>query len=198
MTIENILSEIHDQILNADLTELENNVRLLQEHTTELEASKKLSEIIYRNYTQYKSEYLSKVLETIIRTNPRLALVNHPENFLFEATIITGSVEMYECYLEESVLPFLSLVTPDEHEIHYMELLNTAQTLSEDLFNGYNKCIKGLNYNGSFGGNDVAANVVLVHQEDYEIMEDVLEKYNTLIGRRDIIKDLHTKAGLNL
>jgi hypothetical protein len=77
-----------------------------------------------------------------------------------------------------------------------MELLNTAQTLVDYFFPDYKKCVKGLHYNGSFGVQDYKENVVLMHREDYKIMGDVVEKYNTLIGRRDILKDLNTRVGL--
>jgi len=33
--------------------------------------------------------------------------------------------------------------------------------------------------------------VVLINREDYEIMDDVVEKYNAIIGRRDILRDLN-------
>jgi hypothetical protein len=106
MTTETLLLEINEQVLNGELGGLEENTRLLVKQTSELEANQKLAEVLYRNYSQYKSSYLAKVLETIIRINPRLALVDHPNNFLFKAAIITGSVEMYECYIEEAVQPF--------------------------------------------------------------------------------------------
>jgi hypothetical protein len=36
----------------------------------------------------------------------------------------------------------------------------------------------------------------LIHQEDYEIIDDIIEKYNTIIGRRDILNDLNKRAGM--
>lgn len=41
-------------------------------------------------------------------------------------------------------------------------------------------------------------NAVLINQEDYEKMKDVVDKFNTVIGRRDIMKALIMKAGMKL
>lgn len=196
MTKEIILSEINDCIQNKDLQGLDVNLDLLLKVTDNDFASVQLSAILGKNYTQFKSDYLAKVLEIIIRKRPMLALVNHPFNFLFQTTVSTGSFEMYECYIEEAVIPFLSNVISDEHEIHWMELLNTAQELSDKLFLKHKKCLKGTHYNGAFSKLESDEHIDLIHHQDYQIMADVIERYNSIVGRGEIIRDLNVRSGL--
>lgn len=197
MKIEKILSEINDCINNADLLNFDKNLDLLLIKLSDEDACKQLAQILGNNYSQFKSDYLAKILEIIIRKRSNLASVNHPFNILFQMTISTGSFEMYECYIEEYSVPYLSKIPLEEHELHYMELLNTAQELSEKLFKENKKCIKGMHYNGVSSRYENNENFMLINEQDYTIMEDVLERYNTIVGRGLIIEDLNKRSGLN-
>jgi hypothetical protein len=198
MKIEKILAEINECIQNYDLTSLDKNLDLFLKDTSDEFACQQLAQILGNNYTQYKSDGLAKVLENIIKKRKSLALINHPFNYLFQTIVSTGSIEMYECFIEEAAIPFLSNVDPEEHELYYMELLGTAQELTDKLFNDNKKCIKGKHYNGAFSKLEENENIVLINEQDYIIIEDVVERYNTIVGRRDIIKDLNNRGGLDL
>lgn len=197
MNNERVLDGLNECIQNLDLIGINENLDLLLKDTSDEDACIQLAQLIGNNYNQFKSDGLAKVLEIIIRKRINLALINHPFNFLFQTTVSTGSFEMYECYIEEAVIPFLSNVLIDEHELHYMELLNTAQELTNKLFDDNKKCIKGRHYNGAFSKYEKNGNVVLINEQDYIIMANVVEKYNTIIGRRDIINDLNTRSGID-
>lgn len=191
-----ILNEIDECIKNTDLAGINENIGLLLKDISDEDASMKLAQLLGDNYTQFKSDYLAKVLEIIIKKRLNLAFLNHPYNFLFQAVISAGSFEMYECYVEEAVMPFLANVIEDEHEMHYMELLNTAQELTEKLFKENKKCIKGRHYNGAISRKEQNENIVLLGEQDYIIMEDVVERYNSIVGRALIIEDLNKRSGL--
>ncbi|BAX80834.1 hypothetical protein [Labilibaculum antarcticum] len=196
MSAEQILNEINECIYNADLDGVEDNIDILTELLPDEEASKELSMLLFQNYTSFKAGSLAKMMEVIIRKRPQLALLKHPENFLFRVAIIKGSFELYECYIEEAVEPFLANQDADEQEIYYGDLMSITESLTEAFFPQYETCKKGLHYNGAFATAEDNPNVLLINRDNYEVMEEVMEKYNTIIGRRDIIQDLNKRAGL--
>jgi len=196
MSAEQILNEINECIYNSDVNSLANNIDIITELLSDEEVSKELSMLLFQNYTSFKADALAKMMEIIIRKRPELALLKHPENFLFRVAIIKGSFELYECYIEEAVEPFLANQDADEQEMYYLDLMTTTESLSEAFFPQYESCKKGLHYNGAFGTAEDNPNVLLINRDNYEVMEDVMEKYNTIVGRRDIIQDLNKRAGL--
>lgn len=187
---DNILSEIEDCIERFDTMGLAMNVEILLTLTDEEDASKELSLILFKSYTSYKAEGTAQLMETIIRVNPQLALLKFPENYLFRTAVLKGSIELYECYLEEAIEPILTDKTEDEVFECYSDLYATADMINEAFFPKYVKCIKGLDFNGAFHQEGANNNLMLINKEDFDVMNDAIEKYNTIIGRRDILADL--------
>ncbi|SDN06274.1 hypothetical protein SAMN05421813_13711 [Daejeonella rubra] len=187
---DNILSEIEDCIERFDTMGLAMNVEILLTLTDEEDASKELSLILFKSYTSYKEEGTAQLMETIIRVNPQLALLKFPENYLFRLAVLKGSIELYECYLEEAIEPFLTDKTEDEVFECYSELYAIAEKMNEAFFTKYVKCIKGLDFNGAVNHNEANSGPLLIHKEDFDVMNDAIEKYNTIVGRRDILADL--------
>lgn len=190
MKVENLFKEMLKSLDRGDFNSIVEKIDELLSVLSDYEASKHLSALILKEYTTYKSGYLASLLSTIIQRKPELAQVNHPENFLFKLCIVTGSKELYECYIEEAVMPFLQEKDNDEKSEYYLDLLAIAIQYTDLFFPKYVQCIKGMNYNGAFSKADSNPNAVLINREDYETMEDVVEKYNSIVGRRDIIEDL--------
>lgn len=193
-----ILEEIERCMSECDLQGLQINVTELLQDTSEFEASKELSMLLYKRYTTFNEESIAKLMEVIIQTNPQLALVSFPENFLFRVAVLRGSMELYQCYMEEAIDPYLLDKNEDEVFDCYSDLYSIADRLTEAFFPKYEKCIKGLEFNGAFGEYEGNASVVLINREDYQVMDEVVERYNTIVGRRDIVKDLGEKMGPDL
>jgi hypothetical protein len=162
-------------------------------HLSDLEASRQISTVLYKQYTNYRSGFLAMLLEGIIRKNPNLAHVGYPENFLFKLCVILGSRDFYECFIEEAVEPLLKDKSKYEKEEYYTDLYITTEKLVDHLFTGYAPCLKGKDYNGAYSTLEDNVNVVIIHKEDYDIMEKVMEDYNRIIGKRNIISDLTKK-----
>ena len=196
MKIEIIIDLLEEAIVEADLKGFTDNLESLVQSGSDLKVSETLSVIFYKKYTRFKADSLAKFMEISIRRNPNIATVNHPENPLFKAAILRGSKDLYDCYIEEGVLPFLANVVVEEHEMHYAELFDLAFGMNEMLFPQYVECVKGMDYNSAFGKDKSNENISLIASEDLETMEDVIAKYNTIIVRRDILKDLSKRAGL--
>jgi hypothetical protein len=137
---------------------------------------------------------MAGLLQMMVRDNPQLALLKFPENFLYRLVIVKGSVDLYECFIEEAVEPFLKDKDEDDQLDYYADLFTTAMQLNDFFFPEYTQCIKGMDFNGIFATYENNSDVSLIHTEDFKTMDDVVEKYNTIIGRRDIIIDLEKRS----
>lgn len=197
MDIKEIIADIEDCFNYGDFDGIEKDIDMLLKQHSKDEVSKKLSEMILKNYTIHKSDFLAKVMEVIIRKSPDLAMIKHPENYLFKTSVITGSNDLYECYIEEAAEPALANSKPQKKEHFYMELYNIAQNITELFYNDYKQYRKGTHYNGAFKDYEKNENIVLLAKEDYQVMNDLAEKYNAMVGRKDIVNDLSKRAGLD-
>jgi hypothetical protein len=108
--------------------------------------------------------------------------------------MITGSVDLFECFTEEAIEPHLKVASKLEHTAYYTKLLHLGVQLNKMFTDQYQILIKGRDFNGAFGTDENNENVKKINQEDYEIMNDIVDKYNTIIGRINIIKALMAKA----
>ena len=137
---------------------------------------------------------MAGILQIVIHSNPNLALLKSSENHLFRLVVIKGSMDLYECFLEEAIEPFLKDKNEDEQLDCYLDLYTVAIQLNDYFFSQYTACVKGIDFNGVFGDHDENPSISLINTEDFEILDDVVEKFNTTIGRRDIIKDLEERS----
>ncbi|MCB9190293.1 MAG: hypothetical protein H6602_01320 [Flavobacteriales bacterium] len=153
-------------------------------------AADELSELIFKKYTTFKSNLLSVVLEMALRKDINLAQVHYPQNPIFKLCFLTGSTELFDCFLEEAAEKIVSDKSAEEASTYYFDLYTVAVQLNDLFFDKFTRCVKGMDYNGAFSTLDENDNVVLINREDYETLEDVSEQYNKIVGRRDIIKRL--------
>lgn len=157
------------------------------------EACKDIAEFIYLKYTTFNADSMAGFMEIAIKHKPEIAQLRFPENYLFRLAVIKGSKDLYDCFMEEAVEPYLASKNEEESCDYYTELYSVAFNLNEHFFPQYVPCIKGMDFNGAFGHDDNAPGISQIHTSDYELMNDVVEKYNTIIGRRDIIADLEER-----
>ena len=193
MKKQEILKSIENDIYSGSLKAFDKNIGLLFEIETDFEASKQLATIIAKQYTRFKADMLAKFMEIILRKKPSIGLTNFPDNFLFRVSIIKGSKDLYDCFVEESILPAIKELDEDDKSTYFAELLNIAEGWTAQLFDNYAECVKGMDYNGAFSRYEKNESVALIHQEDYETMESIMEHFNAIVGRRDIIKDLEDR-----
>jgi len=196
MEKEQILKKVDECMKRCDAEGLANSVAELLRVTNEEDASEELSKLLSKRYTTFKADSTAKMMEIIIRKRPNLAMLKFPGNYLFRVAIIHGSIDLYECYIEEAIEPFLKEKTEDEIFECYLDLFSLTEKLTEALSSQYVYCIKGMDFNSAFARYEKNDNVLLINQDDYIILEDVVEKYNTILGRRNIIKDLEKRAGM--
>lgn len=194
MNKEELFEKLEDCYNYGDQQGILKNIQEYQKVVTEEEACKDLSEYIYYKFTTYKADAMAGLMQMIIQDNPNLAQLKFPENYFFRLAVLKGSMDLYECFIEEAVEPFLKGKDEDEQADYYLELFMVATKLNDFFFPQYTACVKGMDFNGAFGVYENDTAVSLIHTEDYEILNDVVEKYNTIVGRRDILKNLEERA----
>ena len=193
MNKEELFEELNGSYNYGDKERFIENAKKYEEFSTEEEASRDLAEFIFLKFTTYKADAMAGLMQMIIRENSNLALLKFPENYFYRLAVIKGSVDLYECYIEEAIVPYLKDKDDDAVNDCYTELVCVAEKLNDHFFPHYTPCVKGMDFNGVFGKHENDSDISLIRHEDYEIMNDVVEKYNTIIGRRNIIKDLYER-----
>ena len=193
MSKENISHEMDESLKYADLAGFKEQVDKLFTKYTQKEVSEFIGEFIYKRYTTYKADSMARLLEIVIAKDPNIININHPDNPFFKLSVIKGSLELYNCFMEVGLQPFLKDKDEDFAFDYLTELELVARELNDTFFPQYVKCIKGMDFNGAIR-QDAYSNQLSINIEDYEILDDVVEKYNTIIGRRDIIADLEERS----
>lgn len=188
MKKEEILEEIDDCMLRCDTKGLAKNVDELLKVSKQEEACYDLATRLFARYNTYKSDSTAKLMEVIIRQKPRLAMLKFPENDMFRVAILRGSLDLFECYIEEAIEPFLKGKSQSKTEDCYMELLNVAEQITDDFFPKYVRCVKGMDFNGAYARSEENQNAVIINHEDFEVMDDVVEKYNTILDVEILLK----------
>lgn len=106
-------------------------------------------------------------------------------------------MDLFDCYTEEAIEPHLENATEGEYKDYYTKLLHLGAQLNTIFFDQYELQIKGQDFNGAVS-NGSESRLLSIHKEDFEMIDDIVNKYNTIVGRRDILKALMTKAGMKV
>jgi hypothetical protein len=194
MKNNNIIEKIEGCIFDWDLKGFQSNLELLKRKGDAAEMAHQLAFYFSKNYTTFNADGTAKFIEVAIRSWPEIATVYFPENAFFKLSIITGSPELFECYIEETVDPMLNERSQEDRIDAFYDLLQVAEKLNSTLLRKAERVRKGMHFNGAFGRHEAKENVVLINSEDYSIIDEVVEKYNALVGRLDIIKRLQEKV----
>jgi len=102
------LTKTLDECLKyGDKACFEKNVQKLLNKVSEERATELLASYLYNRYTTFKADSIAGLMEIVIRKNLNLGLVNFPDNNLFRAAILRGSVDLFDCYIEEFAQPYL-------------------------------------------------------------------------------------------
>ena len=190
-----IIEKMNDCLDYADLKGFEEQVNGYIKSFGVAIACQDLSVFLVKHYTAARADTIAKQLEIIIQCNPELALINYPENQIFRVVMITGSIELFNCYTEKAIEPHLVNASKEERKTYYQKLLQLGVQLNQLFSDQYHSIIKGMDYNGAFS-QDSETGVVSIHGEDYEIMNDTINKFNTIVGRREVITELMTLVGM--
>lgn len=137
-----------------------------------------IGQAILKAYTFYKADMLALFLEKAIRFNPEWSKVKDKGvNPLFRLGFLTGSWDLYQCFIEE-----VDGITDNMLADAYAEWYN----MNEQILDSYHMFLKGREYNSGVTMNGKR----VLDLEDFKIMNLMSENYNAILGRRKILKDL--------
>lgn len=189
------IDAFYDCLDRGDRKKFEELLKKYLQKSDSKEASEDLAMLFLHEYTLQKADYLAAFLEIIFKAKKELVLVNMPENPFFKLSIIRGSTDLFECYMEQGINEFLETLNIKDRKQYFNELLKVAAHYNAKFLKEYQVQIKGIHYNGGIN-HDTDGRLLNIHKEDFEMMQDMVDKYNTIIGRRDIMKDLMLEAGM--
>jgi hypothetical protein len=156
-------------------------------------ASLLLSAFLLNRHSTANSKDTAKLLEIILSSDVEFAMINFPDNCFFQTAVLKGSMELYECYMEGAIESYLYDKSEDEAFDCYMNLNTIAERYNDLIFDRIPKYIKGKDFKSAVSKFDKDSDLVLIAEDDIEIMERVIENYNGILGRRDILKDLEKR-----
>lgn len=184
--------QIENCFYNAQISKLPKLIDSLISELGVEEASETYATLLLQKFTHFCADTCAKLMEIAIHTDMKMALAKFPVNPFFRLAIFKGSVDLYECYIEEFIQPLLARNIEEEKNFDiYLDLHTIAIQIADDCHNNYHRVIKGMDYNGAFQSEKTG--LLLINEEDFEIMNALCENYNSIIGRRDILQDLENK-----
>ena len=175
-----IVNKLEDCINNGSIPAF---IQVLKEdlsQETAVNACICLSRAILNCHTFFRSDMLAAFLEKAIRFNMDWAKVYGGKNPLFRVAFLTGSWDLYTCFVEE---------VEGLDEETYAETYKDWLDLNEKILDHARMYIKGRDYNSGYETNGRR----VIDMEDYEIMNFMAENYNAMIGRHKILKDLESR-----
>ena len=192
MNEQELIDKMYDCLDYGDLNGFKKVVKQYLSICDETAASQGLATFLVTQYTAARADSIAKLMEIILQCNPNLGLIHYPENSFFKIAMISGSLDLLECLMEEVIEPHLESSSPEEYVEYYTRLLKTAAKLNTVFADQYQKIIKGIDFNGVFNTDE--RGICAIHKTDFEMMNDIVDRYNTIVGRRDIIKELMFRA----
>jgi hypothetical protein len=191
MELQELTEALNECLDYGDKTCFSEKIDLLLNQVNEERATELLATYLYNRYTSYKADSIAGLMEIIIRKNLNVGLVNFPDNNLYRVAVLHGSVNLFDCYLEEFCQPFLKKNESIDAVEFYIALVSVVNFYKEKEEEILLPLVKGMDFNGAFGELDEYPNAVLINKEDYEVMNTIVEKYNAIVGRMKILKKLN-------
>lgn len=192
MKKEQIFDEMDECLRHGSISGFNAQLDRLFKKLGENKASESFCEYIIGRYTTYKADTMARLLQEVIHKYPNVAHHQFPKNPLFKLVCFKGSMELFECYIEEAVEPYLDGKDEDFVLDYYSELYMIAEEIREQTFEDYIPCKKGKDFNGAFATSE-SNHLLSINREDYQTMDKIVEHFNAIIGRRDIIKKLEER-----
>ena len=178
---ESYIRRLYACMQEADITEYNAILNELAQLDNDVAAT-----ILMRAYLRYyraqKGDYIASLMERALRFKQEWAQLDNVNNPLFRAALISGSKDLYDCYTEE--------VTGLDEE-WYDNALHLAMMYNQQLLDKCEPILIGCHYNTGIVQNGRRS----IDQEDYEVMDATIVRYNQIVGMRQILKDLLVKTG---
>jgi len=188
MTKESIIESLYDCLKQADpehfiAYQVENYINFSNIQTASID----LSAFLAFQYDHDKEEDLATIMHLMLRANRDIGLINFPENNFFKIALTTGSFELFDVYLMQVVSYYLENKSIEEWKSCYTKLLKKAIDLNQLFMTQYDFVIKGIDYQLP---EKLENNHLILSNKDHEEMQDTIDKFNKIVGRKKIMDEL--------
>lgn len=139
-----------------------------------------IGQALLMGYTSFKADCRAKFLEIALRHTPEWGKFGGVRNPLFRASFAIGSMDLYECFIEE---------VPGLDDEFFSEAYADFTEMQEQLMDRYKVVLKGREYNSGFN----SGNRRSIDLEDFDVINRTMEDYNAIINRHQIIKDIEKR-----
>ena len=139
-----------------------------------------LGQALLIGYTSFKADCRAKFLEIALRHTPELGKFGGVKNPLFRVSFVIGSMDLYECFIEE---------VPGLDDEFFSEAYADFLGMQEQLMDRYKVVLKGREYNSGVN----SGNRRMIDLDDFAVINRTMEDYNAIINRHQIIKDIEKR-----
>jgi hypothetical protein len=188
MTKESIIESLYDSLEQIDpkqfiAYQVENYTNLSDVQTASID----LSAFLAFQYDHDKEEDLATIMYLMLKANRDIGLINFPENNFFKIALITGSFGLLDVYLTQIISYYLENKSIEEWKSCYTKLLKKAIDLSQLFMTQYDFVIKGIDYQLP---EKSEKDLLILSKKDHEEMQDTIDKFNKIVGRKKIMDEL--------
>ena len=139
-----------------------------------------IGQALMMDYTSFKADSRAKFLETALRHTPEWGKLGGAKNPLFRVSFAIGSMDLYECFIEE---------VPGLDEDFFLDAYGDFTDMQEKIMDTYKVVLKGREYNSGVS----VGNRRMIDWEDFVVIDRTMETYNAIINRYLIIKDIEKR-----
>ncbi len=178
---ESYVRRLYDILENADFGAFDKFLKELAKMDDEAVAI-----ILMRGFLRYyrpqKGDYIAIFMEKALRFNRDWAMAQDPNNPLIRTAFISGSVDLYDCYIEEA---------KGIDRVWFEAEIPVVMAYNQKLLDGSELVLIGRDYNTGL----VQDGRRSIDLDDYEVMDRTIVRYNQIIGLRRIMKDILIRSG---
>lgn len=178
------LEQLYSNEKYLDFLEL---AREMYQTQNTINVSQEICDALVKYYDVTKIGVNTEILNTLFSENPIINnQIKTPINPFLMMCLITGAVEVYQEYCSCHLNVITREMNENEMMDYYTEMYSVSEELVDGLFHNYKTVFKGTDYNGKMVGINENTDFVMLPTKDYYLMEDLIENYNKIVGRRDI------------
>ena len=139
-----------------------------------------IGQALLMGYTSFKADSRAKFLEIALKHTPEWGKFGGVRNPLFRASFAIGSMDLYECFIEE---------VPGLDDEFFSEAYADFLGMQEQLMDRYKVILKGREYNSGIN----SGNRRMIDLDDFAVINRTMEDYNAIINRHLIMKDVEKR-----
>jgi hypothetical protein len=192
---EKIIKKLHECLYNGDVDGWSRTFKkLMESEKNEEEVVDIICWLLHENYTFYKEESFAVFLEKILEVNPGLGMLKFPENKFYHLSIMNGSTELFDCYSDLIIKPYIARNDTPELEGKILVMAGAAKDMLADKLGKLGPLKLGREFNSGIAVDNDETKMV-IDKYDYDQLIKKVNEMNVIWGLRKIIISLALSIG---